>query len=490
MSGRAYVPHESVATALGADAIAGALAAAGTEVVRNGSRGLLWAEPLVEIERNGSRIAYGPVDPDDVDRLEAHELGTADDLLSGQTRVIFGNCGAYGATDLEAYHAHGGFRSLDAAAQTILDEVMTSGLRGYGGAGFPAGRKWQTAADIDADQKYIVANADEGDSGTFADRLLLEGDPFLLIEGMLLAGRAIGANRGVIYLRSEYPVAAEVLTEALSVARAGGVLGDDFDIDLFIGAGAYICGEATSLLESLEGKRGEIRVKPPPMAVAGLYGKPTVVNNVVTLCAVPWIMRHGGAAYAELGIAPSTGTMPFQLSGNVKRGGLYELEFGVTLGELVEDWGGGTRSGRPIRAVQVGGPLGAYLTPGHFGVPMTYEALREVGAEIGHGGVVVFDDSVDMAEQARYAFEFCAHESCGKCTPCRIGSVRGAELMQQIIDGGGDDRFVLLDELCAVMEDASMCAMGSMTPKPVRSALEHFPEDFGRAGVEGRERCD
>lgn len=486
MTDRAFVPLDSVAAALGAADVASALAAAGTSVARNGSRGLLWAEPMVELERDGRRTAFGPIGPGAIDQLAAAELGLVDELLAGQTRVIFGNCGAYEPTDFDAYVAAGGYDALSAEPQAILDEVNTAGLRGYGGAGFPAGRKWQTAADQDADQKYIVANADEGDSGTFADRLIMEGDPFLLLEGMQLAGRAFGATRGIIYLRSEYPVAARVLADAIEVARARAVLGDDFEVELFIGAGAYICGEATSLLESLEGKRGEIRVKPPPMAVRGLYDKPTVVNNVLTLCAVPWILRHGGAAYAALGVAPSTGTMPFQLAGNIKRGGLYELEFGVTLGELVNDWGGGTRSGRPVRAVQVGGPLGAYLTPRHFDIPMTYEALREVGAEIGHGGVVVFDDTVDMAEQARYAFEFCAEESCGKCTPCRIGSVRGAELMEQIQGGAGPDRFVLLDDLCSVLESASLCAMGSMTPKPVRSALEFFPEDFGQLGAEDR----
>ncbi len=486
MTDRAFVPLDSVAAALGAADVAGAIAAKGTAVARVGSRGLLWAEPMVELERDGRRTAFGPISPGATDQLAALELGLVDDLLAGQTRVIFGNSGAYEPADLEAYIAAGGYATLDAEPQAILDEVTASGLRGYGGAGFPAGRKWQTAADQTADQKYIVANADEGDSGTFADRLIMEGDPFLLLEGMQLAGRAFGATRGVIYLRSEYPVAAGVLTRAIEAARAGGVLGEDFDVELFIGAGAYICGEATSLLESLEGKRGEIRVKPPPMAVRGLYGKPTVVNNVLTLCAVPWIVRHGGAAYAALGVAPSTGTMPFQLAGNVKRGGLYELEFGVTLGELVNDWGGGTRSGRPVRAVQVGGPLGAYLTPQHFDIPMTYEALREVGAEIGHGGVVVFDDTVDMAEQARYAFEFCAEESCGKCTPCRIGSVRGVELMEEIQAGAGPDQFVLLDDLCSVLESASLCAMGSMTPKPVRSALEFFPQDFGQLGAEDR----
>jgi formate dehydrogenase iron-sulfur subunit len=316
--------------------------------------------------------------------------------------------------------------------------------------------------------------------------MIMEGDPFLLLDGMRLAGHAVGATKGVIYLRSEYPVAARVMADAIGVARAAGVLGLAFDVELFIGAGAYICGEETSLLESLEGKRGEVRAKPPVPAVAGLYGRPTLVHNVITLCAVPAIVRHGGDAYADLGVGPSTGTMPFQLAGNVKRGGLYELPFGITLGELVEGWGGGTRSGRPVRAVQVGGPLGAYLTPKHFDVPMTYEALREVGAEVGHGGMVVFDDTVDMAEQARYAFEFCAHESCGKCTPCRIGSVRGAELVAQIQRGAGAEQFVLLDDLCTVLEDSSLCAMGGMTPKPVRSALAHFPEDFGQLRTEVR----
>ena len=486
MTDRAFVPRESIADALGAAEIAAALAAGGASVTRIGSRGLLWAEPMVELEHDGRRTAYGPLDSAAMTDLASRELGSVDDLLRRQTRVVFGGCGRYAPTDLTAYRTAGGFADLNADPSMILEEVATAGLRGYGGAGFPAARKWQAAADEEADQKYIVANADEGDSGTFADRLLMEGDPFLLIEGMLLAGRAIGATRGLIYLRSEYPLAAEVMGEALAVAREASILSSDFDIELFIGAGAYICGEATSLLESLEGRRGEVRAKPPPMAVRGLYGKPTVVNNVVTLCAVPWILRHGGAAYAALGVAPSTGTMPFQLSGNVKRGGLYELEFGVTLGELVLEWGGGTRSGRPVRAVQVGGPLGAYLSPAQFDVPMTYEALRAIGAEIGHGGVVVFDDTVDMAEQARYAFEFCAHESCGKCTPCRIGSRRGAELMGQIQAGAGPDRFVLLDDLCSVLEDSSLCALGSMTPKPVRSAMEHFPEDFGQLGAEVR----
>jgi formate dehydrogenase iron-sulfur subunit len=482
----AYVPLDSVAVALGAEAVAASLAGDGSTVVRTGSRGLLWAEPMVETEHDGQRVAFGSVTPEGSRELTIHELGRIDDLLAGQTRLIFGNCGRYAPTDLEAYRAHGGFAGIDAGPQSVIEQVRASGLRGRGGAGFPAHIKWQTVAGTPADQKYVVVNADEGDSGTFADRMIMEGDPYLLLEGMRIAGQAVGATKGVIYLRSEYPVAARIMAEAIGLARAASELGPEFDVELFIGAGAYICGEETSLLESLEGRRGEVRAKPPVPAVAGLFGKPTLVHNVITLCAVPWIVRHGGAAYADLGAGPSTGTMPFQLAGNVKRGGLYELPFGVTLGELVEDWGGGTRSGRPVRAVQVGGPLGAYLTPRHYEVPMTYEALREVGAEVGHGGVVVFDDSVDMAEQARYAFEFCAHESCGKCTPCRIGSVRGVELVRQIQRGAGAEQFVLLDDLCTVLEDSSLCAMGGMTPKPVRSALAHFPEDFGQLRTEVR----
>ncbi len=486
MTAHAYVPLDSVADALGATQVAATLAADGAQVTRTGSRGLLWAEPMVEFDRDGERVAYGPIEPHEAGELESRTLGAVDDLLAGQTRLLFDGCGRDAPTDLDAYRARGGFGSLDADPVALLEAVRASGLRGRGGAAFPAAIKWQTVADTPADQKYVVVNADEGDSGTFADRMLMEGDPFLLLDGMRLAGRAVGATRGIVYLRSEYPVAARVMPQAIETARAADLLGPEFDVELFVGAGAYICGEETSLLESLEGRRGEVRAKPPVPAVAGLFGRPTLVHNVVTLCAVPWIARHGGDAYAGLGVDRSAGTMPFQLAGNVRRGGLYELEFGVTLGELVEGWAGGTRSGRPVRAVQVGGPLGAYLTPRHFDLPMTYEALREVGAEVGHGGVVVFDDSVDMAEQARYAFAFCAHESCGKCTPCRIGSVRGVELMEQIQHGAGADRLSVLDDLCTVLEDTSLCAMGGMTPKPVRSALAHFAEDFGQLPPEER----
>lgn len=422
------------------------------------------------------------VDSENLDRLlesRCDKPQEPETRLQDQTRLIFSRYGKCDPLDLPTYQASGGFAEL-ATPQDVLKEIKASGLKGRGGAGFPAHIKWQTVADQEIAQKYIVCNADEGDSGTFADRMIMEGDPYLLIDGMKIAAHAVGASLGFVYLRSEYPKAADIFTEALAKARQAGILGADFDIQLFIGAGAYICGEETSLLESLEGKRGIVRAKPPLPAIAGLFGKPTLVHNVITLCSIPWITTNGGAAYAQYGVGTSTGTMPFQLSGNVKLGGLIELPFGLSIGELIETFSGGTRSGRPIKAVQVGGPLGAYLPPSLFDTPLTYEAMAAIGAGIGHGGIVVFDDSVDLSEQAAYAFAFCEHESCGKCTPCRLGSVRGAELIEQIrAQGASEDRLIVLKDLCDTMTQASLCQMGGMTPIPVESALQHFPEDFG-----------
>lgn len=472
----AKVPYETLANALGADAIADALAQRGHRVIRTGSHGLCWAEPLVVIDG----VAYGPVT--DVDDLEPVRLGPVDELpaLTGQTRLVFDRCGHVDPFDYDPAWLRG---QLEREPRDILEQIQLSGLRGRGGAGFPAHIKWRTVHDTPGEEKYIVVNADEGDSGTFADRLIMEGDPFRLIEGMLIAGRATGAGKGIVYLRSEYPLVAEIFQKAIDLATSLGLL-ERFGIELFIGAGAYICGEETSLLESLEGKRGEVRSKPPVPAIAGLFGRPTLVHNVITLCAVPAILDKGGAAYAELGVGPSTGTMTFQLAGNVRRGGLIELPFGTPLGELIDDWGGGTLSGRPVGAVQVGGPLGAYLKDGELDTPLTYEALGELGAGVGHGGVVVFDDSVDLVQQAQFAFAFCAHESCGKCTPCRIGAVRGKETVETLMALGyqgakgaaqtgerGSAELAIIADLCDVMEEASLCQMGGMTPIPVRSAL-------------------
>ena len=498
----AYVPLDTSAVAAGADAVAQALRDAGVKVVRNGSRGMAWAEPLVEIASGERRSAFRNVTVADVPSLladgEAHGkcLGAVADIdyLQRQQRTVFERCGEDDPLALPKNTVLG--RCLHRPAVELIAEIEKSGLRGRGGAGFPAHIKWRTVRDTPATQKYIVCNADEGDSGTFADRLLLEGDPYRLIEGMAIAGIATDATQGYIYLRSEYPNAAEVCQRALEGARAAGLLGKDilgsgraFDIELFIGAGAYICGEETSLLESLEGKRGQIRTKPPVPAVSGLFAQPTLVHNVISFASVPAIMRHGGAWYAELGVGPSTGTMPFQLAGNVKQGGLVEVPFGITLGELVNGFGGGSRSGRPIRTVQIGGPLGAYLAPDEFDTPLTYEAIAELGAGIGHGGVVVFDDTVDLARQAHYAFEFCEIESCGKCTPCRLGAVRGKEAMAALLrerEQAGetvapDATLDVIEDLCEVMETASLCQMGGMTPIPVLSALKRFPSDFGRS---------
>ncbi|MBM4197109.1 MAG: formate dehydrogenase [Gammaproteobacteria bacterium] len=505
-----WVPGDAAALALGAEAVARAIRReAGASVVlrRNGTRGLVWLEPLVEVETPAGRIAYGPVAPADVPGLiaagflrggeHALHLGHIEQhpWFARQQRLTSARLGRIEPADVAQYRAAGGFRGLERALAMgradIVAAVTESGLRGRGGAAFPTGIKWKTVLEQPSATKHIACNADEGDSGTFADRMLMEGDPLALIEGMTIAALAVGAAQGWIYLRVEYPHAARVLAQALDAARGAGWLGRNirgsahsFDIAVRLGAGAYICGEETSMLESLEGRRGEVRVRPPLPAVKGLYGQPTVVNNVVTLASVPGILTDGPAAYREFGRGESRGTVLLQLAGNVRRGGLVERGFGLSIRELVEDFGGGSASGRPVRAVQIGGPLGAYVPASQFDLTLDYETLAGAGAMLGHGGVVVFDDTVDMAAMARYAMEFCAIESCGKCTPCRIGSTRGAELIDRIRESrNAAADLALLDELCDTMISGSLCGLGGMAPFPVRSALRHFPEDFRpRAG--------
>jgi len=507
---KVYVPRETAAVSLGADEVATRIAAAAkknkadVEIIRNGSWGITWLEPMVEVSIDGQRIAYGPVDPDSVDGLVAagfleggdHELKLGPtveiDWLKNQDRWTFRRCGLIDPLSVDGYQANGGFAGLrkafEAGAEHVLEQLKASGLRGRGGAGFPTGIKWQTVADAAGEQKYIACNADEGDSGTYSDRILMESDPLTLIEGMLIAGFAVGASKGYIYLRSEYPLTRQILNKALALARKNGWLGEniqgsgfDFDIDLHLAAGSYVCGEETAMLESLEGKAGIIRYKPPLPAIEGLFGKPTVVNNVVTLGSVPDIIALGGNAYAAHGVGRSKGTLAFQLAGNIKHGGLVEKAFGVTLRDLIEDWGGGTASGRDVKAVQIGGPLGSYFPQQLLDTPLDYEAFIAAGGMLGHGGIVVFDDTVDMSSQARFAMEFCAIESCGKCTPCRIGSVRGVEVIDRIVGNEKrEDNLNLLNDLCDTMIDGSLCAMGGLTPFPVRSALEYFPEDFNK----------
>ena len=498
-----WVPADAAAVSVGADEVARALAAVeGVSVHRTGSRGMLWLEPLVEVDTSLGRVGYANVTAADIPHLvtmgmlygarTGTPLGVVEDhpWLARQRRVSFARVGRNEPLDLAAYRADGGLRGLERALRldpaAVVREVSGSGLRGRGGAGFATGRKWETARTATSDEKFVVANADEGDSGTFADRMLIEGDPFTLIEGMVVAGYAVGAHEGYVYLRSEYPDAVAMLRRATEVARHEGLLGADvlgsgfgFELHVRVGAGAYICGEETSMLESLEGRRGEVRAKPPIPALEGLFGRPTVVNNVLTLAAVPMILADGGAAYAELGTGFSRGTQVFQLAGNIAQGGIVEVDFGITLRELVEDYGGGTRSGRPVRAVQVGGPLGAYLPADRLDLPMDYEAFTAAGAMLGHGGVVVFDDTFDASAMARFAMEFCAAESCGKCTPCRIGSTRGVEVIDRIRAGVEPDaNLALLQDLCTTLEQGSLCAMGGLTPMPVRSALRHFRADF------------
>ncbi|MCA0851019.1 formate dehydrogenase beta subunit [Salipiger thiooxidans] len=496
-----WVPMDSAAKALGAEEVVAAIRAEAAkrgvevEIARNGSRGMIWLEPLVEVETPEGRMAFGPMTPEDVSALfeDGHEkaLGLTEELdwMKRQTRLTFARCGIIDPFSLEQYEALGGLaglrRALGMTGEQITDEVKLSGLRGRGGAGFPTGIKWDTVRMAHADRKYIVCNADEGDSGTFADRMIMEGDPFCLIEGMTIAGIGCGATKGFVYTRSEYPDAVAVMRRAIDIARAAGVLGPDvlgsgkaFELEVRVGAGAYVCGEETSLLNSLEGKRGVVRAKPPLPALEGAFGKPTVVNNVISLATVPVIFEKGAEFYANFGLGRSKGTIPLQIAGNVRHGGLFETAFGMKLGQIVEDLGGGTASGRAVKAVQVGGPLGAYLGTDQFDTPFGYEEFDGEGALIGHAGLVIFDDTADMLGMARFAMEFCAVESCGKCTPCRIGAVRGVETLDRIAAGDAE-AVPLLTDLCETMKDGSLCALGGFTPYPVMSALRLFPEEFG-----------
>jgi len=504
-----YVPLDSAALAVGADEVADRLREACArrgrplELVRNGSRGLLWLEPLVEVATPAGRIAYGPVQPADLPALldaglldgAPHPLchGPTERIpyLARQERLTFARMGVTDPLSLADYEAHGGWaglaRALTLDGAEIVQAVLDSGLRGRGGAAFPAGIKWRTVRQAPAPQKYVVCNADEGDSGTFSDRMVMEGDPYLLIEGMAIAGLAVGATEGYVYIRSEYPHAIETMREAIARAAAAGYLGADlggsgraFRLHLRKAAGSYVCGEETAMLESLEGRRGIVRAKPPLPAIAGLFGQPTVIHNVISLASVPVILARGAGFYRDYGTGRSRGTLPFQLAGNIRHGGLVEKAFGLSLRELVFDFGGGTRSGRPVKAIQVGGPLGAYVPESQWDLPLDYEAYAAVGAVLGHGGVVVHDDTADMARLARYAMAFCALESCGKCTPCRIGSTRGVEVIDRIVaNQRRDQQVVLLRDLCDTMVHGSLCAMGGMTPYPVLSALNHYPADFG-----------
>ena len=517
MSYTVYIPRDSSALSMGAEKVATTIVDEAKKrgldinIVRNGSRGLYWLETMVEVATDKGRVAYGPVRAKDVAGLfdagfldakqHALLLGLTEEIdwLKKQQRLTFARVGITDPVSLDDYMAHDGYKGLNNALKMsgadIVQAVTDSGLRGRGGAAFPTGIKWKTVLGCESETKYIVCNADEGDSGTYSDRMIMEGDPFVLIEGMTIAGIAVGATEGYIYLRSEYPHSLITLNEAIAAANKAGYLGENilgsgkaFHLEVRRAAGAYVCGEETSLLESLEGKRGLVRFKPPLPAIEGLFGKPTAVNNVISLASVPIILDKGAQYYADYGMGRSRGTLPIQLAGNIKHGGLVELAFGATLRELLYDFGGGSYSGRPIRAVQVGGPLGAFLPESQFDTPLDYEAFSNIWAVLGHGGIVAFDDTVDMAKMARYAFEFCAIESCGKCTPCRIGSTRGAEVMDKIIAGKDTVKNIkLVRDLSDTMLNGSLCALGGMTPYPVLSAMNHFAEDFSSRDFETKQ---
>ncbi len=517
MSCKIFIPRDSSAIALGSDDVFDSIENKiknlnlDIKIIRNGSRGIYWLEPLVEVEINGERFAYGPVSVEDIDSLfNAHffkggihrlYLGKTEEIpfLKNQERLTFSRIGITDPLSLSDYESHEGFiglrKVLNMKQDEIIKEVTSSGLRGRGGAAFPTGIKWNTVLNTYSDQKYVVCNADEGDSGTFSDRMVMEDDPFMLIEGMTIAAIGVGATKGYIYLRSEYPHAIKVLNQAINIANKNsflgkGILGSkhNFDLEVRVGAGSYVCGEETAMLESLEGKRGIVRAKPPLPAISGLFGKPTVINNVISLASVPIIFSKGARHYCEFGLGKSRGTLPIQLTGNIKRGGLVEKAFGVTLREILYDYGGGSLSGRPIKAVQVGGPLGAFLPESSFDVKLDYDAFTSLGGTLGHGGIVVFDDTVNMLHQARYAMEFCEIESCGKCTPCRVGSIRGKEALDKVIKGENPEKQIhLVRDLCELMINGSLCAMGGMTPFPVLSAMNHFPKDFYMEQTDDRE---
>lgn len=529
-----YIPRDTTALALGSDKVAELIEQLADKnklplhIVRNGSRGLYWLEPMIEVQTERGRVAYGPVTVDAVEDFIASQcwlenenhplyLGLTEEIpyLKNQQRLTFSRVGITDPVSVDDYCSHDGFSGLHQAlqhtAQQIVTTVTDSGLRGRGGAAFPTGIKWQTVLNTPAQQKYIVCNADEGDSGTYADRMIMESDPFCLIEGMIIAGLAVGATIGFIYLREEYRLADKVLKQAINVATENNYLGNNiqgsekaFTIEVRLGAGAYVCGEETALMESLEGKRGMVRAKPPLPAIHGLWQQPTVINNVISLASVPIILSKGANYYKDFGMGRSRGTLPFQLAGNIKQAGLVELAFGPSLNTLLQDFGAGTRTGKPMKAVQVGGPLGAYLPESQWHTALDYEAFASIDAVLGHGGIVAFDDSVDMGEQARFSMEFCAIESCGKCTPCRIGATRGVEVIDKIrigdkaattidktlnapidptLDATLDANKDLLEELCDTMIHGSLCGMGAMTPFPVMSALKYFPEDFNSSGL-------
>jgi formate dehydrogenase iron-sulfur subunit len=487
-----YLSNDTSARAAGTDRLAAAWAELpDLRIVRTSTRGAFFLEPLVERDGPHGRLLWPRAKPDDLSRIRAGSGGISiSDIpfLSQQQRSVFARFGTMSPLSLEEYRAKGGWRGWERAtglsSEAVIAEMKHSGLRGRGGAAFPVWHKWDIARRTSADQKYVVANADEGDAGTYCDRMIMEGEPFRLIEGMLICAKAIGADRGYIYCRWEYPAAAAAMHAAIAhVERAGLLRIDDhpFRLEVFRGAGSYVCGEETALLSSLEGGRGMVKVRPPYPAVAGLYGKPTVVSNVLTFGTVVEIMARGAEWHASVGTERSKGMIALQLGGRIKQPGLIEIPFGATLAEVLDRFGGGMVEGSRFKAVQVGGPLGSLFPEAQLDIPLCFDTFNEAGAVLGHGGVVVFDDRTDMVELARHYMTFTADESCGKCAPCRIGSIRARELLERIEQGHGTtEDLALLADLGDTMKATSLCAHGGRAPYPVLTAIEHFGDEFTR----------
>jgi len=484
-------------------------------VKKTGCIGMCFSEPLLEIREGddgNKRTIYGGVTPERAERIvKEHflikhgepikewvvfstQFGTTDDsFLKKQKRIVLRNCGVIDPEDISDYKNQcSGYKALEHVLkdmknpEEVIQEVLSSGLKGRGGAGFPTGRKWKFTRDAPGTVKYIICNGDEGDPGAFMDRVILESDPHSVIEGMLIAGYAVGASCGYFYVREEYPLAIERLTLALKQARDEGfigknILGTDFsfDIDIKKGAGAFVCGEETALIASIEGRRGMPRLRPPFPAVNGLFGKPTVINNVKTLTNVPWILLHGAAEFSKIGTQNSPGTAVFALTGKIRRGGLVEVPMGTTLKEIIYDVGGGIKNDRKLKAVQTGGPSGGCIPERMVDTPVDYESLAKTGSIMGSGGMVVMDDATCMVDVARFFLKFTQNESCGKCTFCRIGTKRLLETLNRISEGKGKEGDLeFLEDLAVKVKASSLCGLGQTAPNPVLTTIKYFREEY------------
>ena len=485
-------------------------------VIKTGCFGLCAKGPIVIIRPEDT--FYALVTPEDceeiidthiikgerVERLLCKDIdGTVVNSLDElnfykkQKRIALKNCGVVNPEEIDEYIAFDGYKALEKVLKEItqdevIDVIKDSGLRGRGGAGFPTGKKWELTKASVGDQKYVVCNADEGDPGAFMDRSILEGDPHSVLEAMEIAGYAIGANKGYIYVRAEYPIAVQRLKIAINQAREYGILGENifgtdfsFDIKIRLGAGAFVCGEETALLESIEGKRGQPRVKPPYPAQSGLWGKPTLINNVETYANIAQIILKGAKWYSSIGTETSKGTKVFALGGNVNNIGLVEVPMGTTLREIIYDIGGGIPNGRDFKAAQTGGPSGGCIPKEHLDTPIDYESLKEIGSMMGSGGLIVMDDTKCMVALAKFYLDFTVSESCGKCTPCRIGTKRMLEILERLCNGEGDELDIYkLEKLAANIQRASICGLGQTAPNPVISTLKYFREEFRQHAIQ------